>query len=165
MSGLEIERKFLLAAPPAEASQAEAVPIAQGYLALGEDGSEVRLRRAGERLTLTAKRGRGMVRGEAEIELAEADFERLWPLTEGRRLVKVRHRIPIGAGLVAEVDLFGGGMAGLVVGEVEFPDERSAAAFSPPAWLGDEVTGDERYSSRVLATEGPPTGVRPAGAW
>jgi adenylate cyclase len=165
VSGVEIERKFLLAAPPAQLAGAPGIEVAQGYLALGEDGSEVRLRRAGQRLTLTAKRGRGMVRGEAEIELEPRQFELLWPLTEGRRLTKVRHRLALEGGLVAEVDVYGGGMAGLVVGEVEFPDEAAARSFSAPAWLGDEVTGDDRYSSRVLATEGPPTGVRRSSVW
>jgi len=165
VSGLEVERKFLLSELPAQARGAAAQTISQGYLAFGADGSEVRLRRAGQRRTLTAKRGRGMVRGEAEIELGERQFELLWPLTEGRRLEKVRHRVPLADGLVAEIDVYGAAMAGLVVGEVEFPDEQSARAFSPPPWLGEEVTGDERYSARVLATEGPPTGVRPGGAW
>ncbi|MDX6412425.1 MAG: hypothetical protein QOE91_1941, partial [Gaiellaceae bacterium] len=28
--------------------------------------------------------------------------------------------------------------------------------FSPPAWLGDEVTGDKRYANQSLATHGAP---------
>ena len=44
------------------------IAIEQGYLSLGADG-EVRLRRRGERLLLTVKRGEGLSRDEAEIEL------------------------------------------------------------------------------------------------
>jgi CYTH domain-containing protein len=35
--------------------------------------------------------------------------------------------------------------------EVEFDSEPAAAAFTPPAWFGPEITGDSRYSNRVLA--------------
>ena len=54
------------------------------------------VRRKGDRLLLTAKRGSGLSREEAEIELDREPFERLWPLTEGRRLHKRRHVIPHG---------------------------------------------------------------------
>jgi CYTH domain-containing protein len=40
--------------------------------------------------------------------------------------------------------------------EVEFPSESASAAWMPPAWLGAEVTGDERYANQSLATRGRP---------
>jgi adenylate cyclase len=59
------------------------------------------------------------------------------------------------AGLVWEVDEFGGPLAGLVLAEVELelPDQ----AVSLPGWIGREVTGDARYQNAVLArTLAPP---------
>src|SRR3954447_16716042 len=99
----------------------EAEEIVQGYLATGSEG-EVRLRRRGDALVLTAKRGSGLTREEAEVDLDRESFDRLWPLTEGRRLQKRRHRLPHD-GLVIEVDVYQGELDGLVVAEIEFSSE------------------------------------------
>jgi CYTH domain-containing protein/CHAD domain-containing protein len=152
----EIERKFLVGEMPrAESGRTE---IEQGYLALG-DGEEVRLRRAGDELFLTAKRGSGEVREEAEVTIEPGAFESLWPLTEGRRVRKVRHYVPLGEGLRAEVDVYGGQLEGLRTAEVEFGSRAAADRFEPPPWLGEELTGDERYANRSLATQGLPAGA------
>jgi adenylate cyclase len=152
---MEIERKFLVGDLPEGLDADQGVPIAQGYLATGDDGSEVRLRRAGERLRLTAKRGAGMVRTEQEVELSADQFEALWPVTEGRRLLKTRHAIPAGEHLI-ELDVYGGALSGLRIAEVEFASVEAAHAFIPPTWFGREVTDDDRYKNRRLAVEGLP---------
>jgi adenylate cyclase len=153
---VEIERKFVLSAPPAGLGGHPSQPIRQGYLAIADDGVEVRIRERGERATLTVKSGPGHTRVEEELELDARRFRALWPLTEGRRLAKVRHLVPLGDGLEAEVDVYAEALAGLVTAEVEFPDEAASAAFAPPDWLGMEVTGDARYANQALATAGAP---------
>ncbi len=153
MLAVEIERKFLVPDPP-DLAETVADEIEQGYLAIGEDG-EVRVRRKGEKLVLTAKRGTGLSRLEAEIELDRERFDELWPLTEGRRLHKRRHVVPHGE-LRIEVDVYDGKLQGLVVAEIEFSSEEEARGFDPPAWLGEEVTGDRRYLNETLATDGRP---------
>jgi adenylate cyclase len=150
---VEVERKFLVPDPP-DLDGAEADEIEQGYLATGTEG-EVRVRRKGEALVLTAKRGSGLSREEAEIGLDRDRFDELWPLTEGRRLHKRRHVIAHGD-LKIEVDVYAGHLAGLVVAEIEFSSEKEARDFDPPGWLGDEVTGDRRYLNETLAMEGAP---------
>jgi adenylate cyclase len=150
---VEVERKFLVPDPPVLAGT-QADEIEQGYLAIGA-GGEVRVRRKGELLVLTAKRGSGLSRQEAEIALDRERFDALWPLTEGRRLHKRRHVLPHGD-LKIEVDVYEGDLEGLVVAEVEFPSEEEARGFDPPSWLGEEVTGDRRYLNETLATEGAP---------
>jgi adenylate cyclase len=150
---MEVERKFLVHEPP-DLDGTAAEEIDQGYLAIGSDG-EVRLRRKGGRLLLTAKRGEGLARDEAEVELDTDAFDRLWPLTEGRRLHKRRHLLPHGD-LKIEVDVYAGELDGLVVAEIEFSSEEDALAFEPPEWLGDDVTGDPRYLNETLATRGAP---------
>jgi CYTH domain-containing protein len=149
---VEIERKFLVDRLP-DMSEVEAAAIEQGYLALGED--EVRVRRAEGRGVLTVKRGGGLAREEAEVELNDDQLQSLWPLTEGRRLRKRRHLLPVD-GLTAEVDVYEGDLEGLIVAEVEFDSERSARAFEAPEWLGREVTGDPAYLNERLATHGLP---------
>jgi adenylate cyclase len=153
VSGVEVERKFLVQHPP-ELEGTESDEIEQGYLAVGADG-EVRLRRKGGQPLLTAKRGSGISRDEAEVELDREAFERLWPLTEGRRLHKRRHVIPHGD-LKIEVDVYEGDLEGLVVAEIEFDSEEEARGFEPPDWIGEEVTGDVRYLNETLATRGRP---------
>jgi adenylate cyclase len=150
---MEVERKFLVPEPP-DLGGTEAKEIDQGYLATGS-GGEVRLRRKGDSLLLTAKRGGGLSREEAEVEVDPDAFDRLWPLTEGRRLHKRRHVVPLGD-LAIEVDVYAGDLEGLVVAEVEFDSEEAANEFEPPEWLGEEVTGDQRYLNETLATTGAP---------
>lgn len=153
---MEIERKFLVAAVPDGVRLQDGVAIDQGYLAVGEDGAEVRLRRAGARLMLTAKSGAGLVRAESEIELDDGQFEALWPATEGRRIEKTRTVIPLGGGLAIELDVYRGALSGLIVAEVEFPSVDAANAFELPTWFGAEVTDDARYKNRRLAVDGLP---------
>ena len=97
-----------------------AVEIRQGYLAM--DGEvEVRIRHAGGDHVLTIKGGGGRDRTEVENPLGEEQFDALWPLTEGRRIEKGRHRVRLDDGLTAEVDVYRGRHEGLLVVEVEFP--------------------------------------------
>jgi CYTH domain-containing protein len=152
---VEIERKFLVGDIP-DLENRDSVHIEQGYLALAADGgAEVRLRRRDGDLLLTVKGGTGEVRVEEELELEPETFESLWPLTEGRRVSKTRHLIPLGERTV-ELDLYEGPLDGLVTAEVEFTSEDDAHRFDPPEWLGIEVTGDERYLNERLATAGRP---------
>jgi CYTH domain-containing protein len=153
--GREIERKFVLDAPPQLLADHPSEPIEQGYLALDDD-VEVRVRRRGGTATLTVKAGRGRERVEEEIPIAPERFEALWPLTAGRRIVKHRHLVPAGDGLTFEVDVYEEDLAGLVVAEVEFPDDRAADAFDHPDWLGREVTDDPRWKNQALALHGRP---------
>ena len=150
----EIERKFLLAELPATLRLARGETIRQGYLALDGD-TEVRLRTGSATPKLTIKSGRGEVRTEVELPVEGGDATALWELTDGRRLEKTRRRMRID-GVEAEVDEYGGALAGLVVVEVEFDDERAARAFTPPSWFGREVTGEAPYANRSLACDGLP---------
>src|ERR1043165_7182907 len=147
----EIERKFLVRILPNDLTNYPQNDISQGYLVSMDDGLQVRLRKAGEHFSLTYKRGSGSVREEREVELTAEQFDALWPATEGKRLVKTRYEIPLGERPV-EIDLYHDRHEGLVVAEVEFDDEEIAKNFQPPDWLGDDVTGDPRYSNQLLAS-------------
>jgi|RhiMethySRZTD1v2_1073278.scaffolds.fasta_scaffold1064838_2 adenylate cyclase len=153
-SGVEIERKFLVAQPPDDLPPGE--PVEQGYLAVAPDGTEVRIRRRAGTCTLTIKSGPAHVRVEEELEIDERRFEALWALTEGRRIAKTRHVVALGSGLEAELDVYEGAHAGLLVAEVEFPSAAESEAFSPPGWFGRELTGDARYANQSLALDGAP---------
>jgi CYTH domain-containing protein len=153
---IEIERKFLVAQPPSDLERWPSTAIEQGYLTVDQDGPEVRVRRRGGEAYLTVKAGSGRVRAEEEIEIEDDRFERLWALTEGRRIEKTRYEIEAGDGLVVELDVYEGELRGLVVAEVEFESEQAAEAFTPPDWLGPDVTDDARYKNQRLARDGAP---------
>jgi CYTH domain-containing protein len=155
-SAIEIERKFLVAQPPSDLERWPSTAIEQGYVAIDEDGTEVRVRRRDGRASLTVKAGAGRVRVEEEVEIEGDRFERLWPLTEGRRIEKTRYEIDAGDALVLELDVYKGDLDGLVVAEVEFGSEEAADAFAPPDWLGLDVTDDARYKNQRLARDGAP---------
>jgi len=154
--GREIERKLLVEALPDDLGGWVAARLEQGYLAITDD-VEVRVRRKdGATAVLTVKSAPALARVEEELPLDGAAFERLWPLTEGRRLVKVRHTREAAPGVRFELDVYEGALAGLVTLEVEFADEDAAHAWTPPPWAGREVTGDKAYANQSLAVHGRP---------
>ncbi len=149
----EIERKFLVKTLPENLDHYPAIEIIQGYLAITEDGTEVRLRKKGERYFQTVKSGFGLQRNEVEIEILKEQFEKLWFMTEGRRIEKVRYEIDH-SGSKIELDIYCGILKGLIVAEVEFTSFELAKSFIPPNWFGREVTEDERYKNRNLVRFG-----------
>ena len=98
--------------------------------------------------------GPAIRRHEFEYPIPLGDAEALLGLRCGRLIEKRRHVVPHGA-LRFEVDVFSGDLAGLVIAEIELPDETTA--FVRPAWLGEEVTDDPRYANASLATNGAPS--------
>ena len=151
----EIERKFLVVDPPGADVLGQGIRLRQGYLA--EDGEvQVRVRISATSAVLTVKAGRGLSRTEVEAVIGAEAAEALWPHTEGRRVEKVRHRTPMDGGLVADVDVYEGRLAGLCTAEVEFASEEDARAFRPPAWFGPDVTEEAGWDNASLARHGRP---------
>jgi adenylate cyclase len=153
--GREIERKFLVCSDAWKSEATSERSLRQGYLAI-DSGSNVRVRTDGERAWLTIKgRGEGITRPEFEYEIPAADAAPLLDLCQNRMVEKKRHLVPVGD-RTWEIDEFSGENIGLVVAEIELPDE--GTAFALPAWLGAEVTGDPRYLNASLA-------VHPFARW
>ena len=157
-SDREIERKFLPDGLPEGLDVLPGTKIRQGYIAITEAGTEVRICKEGRRHLFTVKEGHGESRGQVEVEITPAQFASLWPLTKGRRIRKFRYEVPH-EGLTVQVDVYRRRLKGLLTAEVEFPDEDAASRFQAPAWLGREVTGDEHYNNQNLARHGLPQGT------
>jgi adenylate cyclase len=153
--GREIERKFLVRSAGWRQEATSTRPLRQGYLAI-DDGNNVRVRTDGQRAWLTIKgRGEGITRPEFEYEIPVPDATELLALCRGRIVKKTRHLVPVGA-LSWEIDEFTGDNVGLVVAEIELPDEDTPVP--QPVWLGEEVTADPRYLNANLA-------VHPFARW
>lgn len=151
MSNQEIERKFTVSRIPSDCQEIKRQSIDQGYLAIeSESKKEVRLRHKGNQFYLTVKSGQGLVRGEAETEISQEQFEILWPMTAGRRLEKERRVFLLPDGHQAEVDVFAGVLSNLILVEVEFASEEESNTFQLPDWFSREVTSDSRFKNQNL---------------
>lgn len=147
---VEIERKFLVETVPSSLGQCAGSKLVQGFLA--DTPNEVRLRNCDDvDYLLTVKGGNGMMRTEVETPISREQFDVLWPMTEGRRIQKVRYQLTQGDHTYF-IDRFHGANEGLVIVEVEFADEQSCHKFIPEAWFGDEITGNTDYYNNRLAT-------------
>ena len=155
----EIERKFLISSLPENLDSFPHKEIAQGYIVVTPDGTEVRLRRKGDKYYQTVKSGSGMVRDENEVELTEEQYSSLWGTTEGKRLEKTRYEIPYND-CVIELDIYHGDLNGLVTAEVEFVSEEAGKEFIPPSWFGEEVTEDKSFKNQRLALNGMPEALK-----
>lgn len=151
MSGLEIERKFLVkkAGAPWRALASSASNIKQGYMDCR--GATVRVRIRDKQAFLTIKgpsANGGMSRYEFETEVAPMDAMQLLKLCRGGLIEKTRYLVPCGDHTF-EVDEFHGANEGLVFAEVELRNE--GESFDIPDFIGPEVTGNRHfYNSHLL---------------
>lgn len=163
-SGIEIERKYLLRGMPAIPEGAEVLRVDQGYLSAALPSSPAAEHRGFEwgrlRRTVfpdgavvcnhTMKSGRGLVRKEIERPISDEQFNRHWPRTENRRLIKTRYQVAEGE-FIWEIDVFDG--IDLALAEVELPTPDAHVEI--PNWLQPyivrEVTDDPAYSNSAIA--------------
>ena len=150
MSGLEIERKFLVQKGDAYKKVAfSSSHIQQGYIPA--EGATVRVRIRDEKAYLTIKSHsdeRGESRYEFEIEITLDEASHLLLLCKGGVIDKRRYFVKCG-NHTFEVDEFYGDNEGLVMAEVELESE--SELYEKPPFIGLEVTGDRRfYNSHML---------------
>ena len=144
----EIERKFLVAHQAWRESVNTIHVYRQGYLSYDSERT-VRVRATEVTGYLTIKGiTEGLTRDEFEYEIPLADALALLQLCERPAIEKKRYIVPNGAH-DWEVDVFEGVNEGLVVAEIELGSEDEA--FEKPSWLGNEVSGDRKYSNSALS--------------
>ncbi|ATP27039.1 CYTH domain-containing protein [Chromobacterium violaceum] len=144
---LEIERRFVVSGDGWR-GLAPAVQYRQGYLSVEKERT-VRVRVVGQQAWLTLKSNISNVsRHEFEYPIPLADAQTIMGAMCPMVVDKLRHRIEHG-GFVWEVDEFFGDNAGLVLAEIELPDEDTP--FAKPDWVGEEVTEDGRYTNAYLS--------------
>ena len=150
MSGLEIERKFLVVGDGYKRQAFSSSRIQQGYIC-SSHGRTVRVRTRDARAYLTIKGpaengGFGHYEFETEITLDEA--QHLMQLCEPGVIDKTRYLVKSGSHTF-EVDEFYGDNEGLVMAEVELGAEDEP--YERPDFIGQEVTGDHRYNNSHLS--------------
>jgi CYTH domain-containing protein len=150
----EIERKFLVRDGSWRDAAEKRIAIVQFYLAISAERS-IRVRVSnGRSAKLTLKFGSDLAeRDEFEYPVPLGDAAEMEAFAVGRIIRKTRHHVRHD-GYLYEVDVFGGELEGLVVAELETPDQVPADRLPP--WIGREVTGQLRYSNASLALNGFP---------
>ncbi len=149
MSGLEIERKFLVCGEDYKQQAFHHSRIKQGYIS-SRRGATVRVRLRDGQGFLTIKGpsdAKGMSRYEFEKEISAEEAAHLFELCEPGIIDKTRYLVRAG-NHTFEVDEFYGDNEGLVMAEVELQSETET--FEKPSFIGQEVTGDRRYYNSHL---------------
>ena len=156
---MEIERKFLLRELPAHLESYPHYEIEQAYITTNP---VIRVRKktvyhqtdetTSTNYILTVKSSGLLARQEFELPIEEASYKNLCKKADGNVIAKTRYKIPLAQNLVLELDIFSGLFAGLIMGEIEFPDEASAKSYNPPAFIPEEVTFDTRFHNSTMSS-------------
>ena len=148
----EIERKFLVLTDKLP-KLSEPLRLKQGYLSFSPT---VRVRTQegpGDILKayITIK-GTGTIgRDEFEYEIPHQEGEQLLKIANGAIVSKKRYHLPVKnqPELKWELDVFEGDNMGLVVAELEMPNEDFQ--FEKPEWISTDVTENGAYKNASLA--------------
>ena len=144
---IEIERKFSVK-KNSWTRPNEGTLYIQGYLSSSPE-TTVRIRIAGKIGFITIKgKTTGFSREEFEYEIPVEDAEILLKKCKNAPIKKIRYKVLLN-GTLWEIDEFLEENSGLLMAEVELPDEK--ASFFRPEWLGREVTDDKRYHNSHIA--------------
>lgn len=149
---LEIERKFKVKNKNFKSEAYTSQRITQAYLN-SNPARSVRIRIKGDQAFITIKGlpdQEGTTRLEWEKEISIMEAETLLPLCEPGSIDKTRYFIEANE-LVYEVDEFYGANEGLVIAEIELT--HADQPFFKPSWLGEEVTGQNKYYNSQLITQ------------
>ncbi|HJQ60432.1 MAG TPA: hypothetical protein VJ890_26235 [Vineibacter sp.] len=90
------------------------------------------------------------------IYLSEEEFAVLAAVLPGVRVRKIRHRLQSPPGVLLSLDVFQGGLDGLIMVEAEFKTQQLMTAFPMPDFAFREVTDDLRFTGARLAEHGLP---------
>ncbi len=165
MEHVEIERKFLLHTLP-DLSQYACKTIEQAYLCTEP---VVRIRQSNDKFTLTYKGAGLMAHDEYNLPLTADAYAHLKAKADGNVITKTRYLIPLadtdlnescraalrGGHLTVELDVFEGIFDGLLLAEIEFPNEDAANAFRLLPWFRADVTSDTAYHNSTMSEMSP----------
>lgn len=149
---MEIEKKYLIKKLPDTLNYNKCYIIEQAYLS---DAPVVRVRKriSPEKCEyfMTVKSTGMFTREEVESDISEKTYNVFLQEAKGNVITKERYILPLEDGLMAELDVFKGVFEGVIMVEVEFPDEEAAIKFTPPDFFSDEVTFDKRFHNSNMS--------------
>ncbi|TIX50021.1 hypothetical protein [Alteraurantiacibacter aquimixticola] len=150
---LECERRWLVEAGNApDIAGLPRIDICDRYL----EGTRLRLRsmvRGSDvpvfKLTKKYECADASVRPIVTAYLNHAEYD-VFRTLSGAELRKSRYHV-VDSGLTWTLDLFQGGLAGLVIVEIEAAGPAEIEGISPPAWAGREITFEPAWQGGSLA--------------
>lgn len=146
---IERERRFLLREFPRDANVVRIRRIADRYI----DGTALRLWEQSDgdspsifnfTQKVPARSGGGQQGLITSMELSQDEFRVLAQLSAGR-LSKTRYSVP-----PFGIDVFEGGLEGLVLAEAEFDSSAAADSLTVPSFIVCEVSADDRFTGGQL---------------
>ena len=159
MTELERELTFLVEELPSDLDKFPSKIIEDSYIPASSDHPKIRIRRSGDKFTITKKYPIDSTNGgdtgdssrliEHTIDLTSAEYQALCQLP-GKKFTKRRFFYEIGDH-PAEIDIYLDKLAGLVVIDFEFDSDETMAEFQKPAFLGADVTQDVLVAGGFLA--------------
>ena len=155
--GVEIERRYLVLEKPPFLLRLDSLDIEQWYapdfaglippsnIDMNSVHEGVRIRRSDKEWLATLKGPwNGISRVEEEWNIPKMKCPIEWP-----HIHKTRYLWPNEDGLVWEIDVFHGPLEGLVIAEIELPDENHI--FAIPKWAAGEISAELGWSNAELA--------------
>jgi len=155
---LEIERKYLLEQDIDQLIEQGVIKlqskhrIEQTYIAMDEN-QELRVRRLVDldnnevTYTHTFKNGIGLAREEIEYSITATIYDQIMNAFGYVPLTKDRITAQFEEGIV-EIDIYDQVQFNVV--EVEFQSLEEANQYIPPAWFGEEISFNKKYSNKAI---------------
>lgn len=148
----ELELTYLVRKWPGGFKKSGSKEILDIYIPSSAEHPRLRIRKNGDRLEMTKKQpvkdNDSSHQLETTIPLTKEEYEELAQLP-GKRVEKTRFYYE-DDGVHYEIDVFKGGLAGLVLADVEFSSVENKAAFKMPSWCLAEVTQEKFLAGGML---------------
>lgn len=150
---IELELSYLAAVIPEGLEGCEKAEIEDIYFPASEPHAKARIRKKGDKHEFTKKvqidENDAGQQEEFNTTLTAGEYDAL-AKGDGRKVSKTRYFLPYGKH-IAEVDIFHGSLAGLVIIEFEFNSLEEREAFEMPAFCLVDVTQEDFIAGGVLA--------------
>lgn len=152
VDSIELERTFLIKHMPEGLKECSYEEMLDIYIPKSSGHPHIRIRRAGNRYEITKKEpvagSDSSKQLEQTIQLTKEEYDEFASL-EGKRVQKIRYAYPY-RGMRAEIDVFSGGLEGLVLVDFEFVNESGMQSFEIPEFCLADVTQEEFLAGGTL---------------
>lgn len=149
---IELEKTYLLKSIPKNLKNAKFKEIIDIYFPKNSIHPKLRLRKNGKRFEITKKepldKEDSSIQKEQTILLSQEEFSALSKVN-GKKIHKLRYYLDYNS-QTAEIDVFKGDLAGLVMADFEFKTEEEKSNFKIPDFCLIDVTQEEFIAGGML---------------
>ena len=150
---IELERTFLAKYLPKDLESCPSKNMQDSYIPKETKHPILRIRKNGERFTITRKYPKSeddmSVMIEETINLTEEDYKSMQQI-DSKIHKKIRYQYPTDNAKVCEIDVYQEALKGLVLVDFEFDSIEEKNNFNPPNFCLVDVTGKEVIAGGML---------------